>query len=55
MSTPQGKAPSLAIPYCDMVVTDRKAWNAANEAKLGAEFGTAIFATLKDLAAHLNL
>lgn len=46
---------SLAIPYCDVVVTDRKAWNAANEARLGDEFGTGIYATLKDLAAHLNL
>jgi hypothetical protein len=46
---------SLAIPYCDMVVTDRKAWNAANEAKLGEEFGTTICATLKDLVANLRL
>lgn len=46
---------SLAIPYCDVVATDRKAWNAANEARLGEEFGTGIYATLKDLAAHLNL
>lgn len=46
---------SLAIPYCDMVVTNRKAWNAANEAKLGEVFGTRILATLKDLAVYLNL
>ena len=47
---------SVAIPHCDIVVTDKKAWDAAaNRAKLGKEFNTDIFCRLADLAAHLGL
>jgi hypothetical protein len=45
---------ATAIPYCDMVVTDNKAWDTAvNRAHLDQEFGTAIFRRLTDLAACL--
>jgi hypothetical protein len=47
---------SSAIPYCDMVVTDRKAWDVTTKrAHLGEEFDTQIFPTLDDLVAHLGL
>jgi hypothetical protein len=43
-----------AIPYCDIVVTDKKAWDTAvNRAHLDTEFGTAVFRRLTDLAAYL--
>lgn len=43
---------AAAIPYCDVVVTDNKAWDAAvNRAHLDREFGTVIFRRLNDLAA----
>lgn len=46
---------AIAIPYCDIVVTDKKAWDvSANRARLGKEFSTAIFSRLSDLAAHLS-
>ena len=45
----------MTVPYCDIVVTDSAAWNTAvNRAHLDKEFGTAIFRSLTDLAAHLN-
>ncbi|MFD3580519.1 hypothetical protein [Streptomyces sp. NPDC058644] len=45
---------SIAIPYCDVVVTDKKAWDtAANRAHLDKEFNTPIFSTLTSLAEHL--
>lgn len=45
---------SLVIPYCDVVVTDGKAWDTAvNRAHLDQEFDTAIFRRLSDLANHL--
>lgn len=45
---------SIAIPYCDAVVTDKKAWDAAvNRAHLDKEFNTPIFSSLTGLAAHL--
>lgn len=45
---------AVAIPYCDVVVTDNKAWDGAvNRAHLDKEFGTAIFRRLTDLATHL--
>jgi hypothetical protein len=47
---------SVAIPYCDIVVTDKKAWDVTSKrAKLGEEFNTAIFCRLTDLATHLGL
>lgn len=47
---------STAIPYCDVVLTDRKAWDTAkNRAHLDQEFSTAIFCSLDDLVAHLGL
>jgi hypothetical protein len=46
---------AMTIPYCDIVVTDSAAWNAAvNHAHLDKEFGTAIFRNLTDLGDHLN-
>lgn len=45
---------STAIPYCDVVVTDKKAYDTAvKRAHLDTEFSTAIFSKLTDLAAHL--
>jgi hypothetical protein len=47
---------SVAIPHCDVVVTDKKAWDAAaNRAKLDKEFDTVILCRLTDLATHLGL
>jgi hypothetical protein len=47
---------STAIPYCDVVVTDRKAWDVTkSRAHLDKEFDTAIFCTLDDLVDHLGL
>ncbi len=46
---------SMAIPYCDIVVTDKKAWDTAtNRARLDREFSTAIFSRLNDLSDHLQ-
>jgi hypothetical protein len=43
------------IPYCDIVVTDNKAWDVTvNRAHLDQEFNTAIFRRLTDLAAYLD-
>jgi hypothetical protein len=45
---------SLAIPYCDVVVTDKKAWDAtANRAHLDTEFKTRIFRRLAELDEYL--
>ena len=47
---------STAIPYCDVVVTDRKAWDVTkNRAHLDEEFNTEIFCSLDDLVDHLGL
>jgi len=47
---------STAVPHCDIVVTDKKAWDAAtNRARLDQEFSTQIFRRLDDLVAHLEL
>ena len=47
---------SVAIPYTDAVVTDGDVWDiATHRAHLDAEFGTPIFKSLTDLAAHLGL
>jgi hypothetical protein len=46
---------AIAIPYCDVVVTDKEVWDvAAHRAHLDKEFDTAIFRSLTDLAAYLN-
>jgi len=45
---------SIAVPYCDVVVTDAKAWDAlVNRAHLDAELSTTVFKRLTDLGAHL--
>jgi hypothetical protein len=47
---------SAAIPYCDLVVTDRKAWDVTkNRAHLDEQFDTEIFCSLDDLVNHLGL
>jgi len=47
---------STAIPYCDVVVTDRKAWDVTkNRAHLDEEFDAQIFCSLDDLVDHLGL
>ena len=46
---------SIAIPYCNVVVTDKKAWDVTvNRAHLDREFDTAIYCRLADLAAHVQ-
>lgn len=41
---------SKAIPYCDIVVTDKEVWDVAvNRAHLGKEFETPVFRRLTDL------
>jgi hypothetical protein len=49
------EALSTAIPYCNVVVTDSKAWDVSvNRAHLDREFGTSIYRRLSDLATHLK-
>jgi hypothetical protein len=46
---------SKAIPYCDIVVTDKEVWNVAvHLAHLDREFGKVILRRLIDLPAHLT-
>ncbi|MFJ1602570.1 hypothetical protein ACIOHS_04240 [Streptomyces sp. NPDC088253] len=46
---------SVAIPYCDLVATDGKAWDTAvNRAHLDREFDTMIFRRLSDVVKHLT-
>jgi hypothetical protein len=46
---------SLAIPYCDLVVTDKKAWDVTvNRAHLDVEFNTVILPRLSDLLPYLE-
>jgi hypothetical protein len=46
---------SKAIPYCDIVVTDKEVWDVAvNRAHLDREFGTPIFRRLTDLMTYLQ-
>jgi hypothetical protein len=46
---------SSAIPYCDIVVTDKKAWDVStHRAHLDTEFGTTILARLPELREHLS-
>lgn len=45
---------SVAIPYCDVVVTDRHACRLANAARLPARLGTTVIATLDELVPILN-
>ncbi len=44
---------SVAIPYCDVVVTDRHACRLANAARLPDRLGTKVIATLDGLVAAL--
>lgn len=45
---------SVAIPYCDVVVTDRHACRLANSARLPSRLGTKVIATLDELVAALD-
>jgi hypothetical protein len=45
---------SLAIPYCDIVVTDRHACRLAHQARLPQRQNTTVIATLDDLVAALG-
>jgi hypothetical protein len=45
---------SLAVPYCDVVVTDRQVAHALTAAKLGEHFGTSIFSRLSELVEALS-
>lgn len=48
-------AMSLAVPYCDVVVTDSKAWAViVKRARLDREFDTAVFKRLVDLGRFLT-
>jgi hypothetical protein len=44
---------SFAVPYCDVVVTDRAACAAVTDAGLDRLFGTAVFKSLDELSVHL--
>lgn len=44
---------SIAIPYCDIVVTDRQACDAVTRTGLDATFGTTVLRSLNALATHL--
>jgi hypothetical protein len=45
---------SVAIPYCDVVVTDRHACSLANAARLPARLGTTVIATLDEMVMALE-
>jgi len=45
---------SVAIPYCDVVVTDRHACSLANAARLPSRLNTKVIATLDELIPALN-
>ena len=45
---------SVAIPYCDVVVTDRHACRLANAARLPSRLGTKVIATLDELVPVLD-
>ncbi|HEY4896357.1 MAG TPA: hypothetical protein VII01_09740 [Solirubrobacteraceae bacterium] len=45
---------SVAIPYCDVVVTDRHACRLANAAQLPARVGTTVIPTLEELVPVLS-
>jgi hypothetical protein len=45
---------SVAIPYCDVVVTDRHACSLANAARLPSRLGTKVIATLDELIVALD-
>jgi len=45
---------SVAIPYCDLVVTDRHACRLANTTRLPKRMGTRVFATLDELVRELR-
>ena len=47
-------AMALAVPYCDVVVTDRHACRLTNAARLPARLGTTVIATLDELVPVLN-
>lgn len=44
---------SLAVPYCDVVVTDRQVADALRRPRFHEEFGTAIFSQLNELLEYL--
>jgi hypothetical protein len=44
---------SIAVPYCDVVVTDRQACDAVTRAGLDMTFGTTVLRSLDALATHL--
>lgn len=44
---------SIAVPYCDVVVTDRQACDAVIRAGLDVTFGTTVLRSLDTLATHL--
>jgi hypothetical protein len=45
---------SIAIPYCDVVVTDRHACRLADAARLPSRLGTKVIATLDQLVVALD-
>lgn len=44
---------SIAVPYCDVVVTDRQVCDAVTRAGLDTTFGTTVLRSLDTLATHL--
>lgn len=44
---------SVALPYCDIVVTDREMASLASQSKLTERFNTKVLSTLSDLREHL--
>jgi hypothetical protein len=44
---------AVAVPYCDLVVTDREASHALHAEGVPERLGTEVMATLSDLAGHL--
>jgi hypothetical protein len=45
---------SVAIPYCDVVITDRKACSLANAARLPGRLDSTVIATLDELVTVLS-
>ena len=47
------RALALAIPYCDVVVTDRAMWSHVTHHKLPERYDTAVISRLAELLNHM--
>ena len=45
---------SVAVPYCDVVVCDKKMKSALEQSKLARKYQTTVFASLSEALVHLE-